>query len=221
MGYFPGADRAEHSLNPVRLHMAVEQGVRDLGREPDVVFLHNPEHSLTEHARHPREALAQACAALEDATAKGLCGAWGIASWDPTPLPVLVDPTAPRPSVLMVRAGLLVGIRTLDATDLLTETWGLDSDRVWGMSPFGGSTRAPVWNRIDPRLFLRNSSGFSRVQASFRAAYHLPQIQALAVGTDEPAHLGELIAALAGKVDERAISDYRTLLRDRSRAQSV
>jgi hypothetical protein len=31
----------------------------------------------------------------------------------------LVDLTVPRPSVLMVRAGLLVGARTLDATETL------------------------------------------------------------------------------------------------------
>ncbi|MFD7506809.1 aldo/keto reductase [Streptomyces sp. NPDC059850] len=216
VGYFPGRNGGEHSLDSVRLHAAVEQAADDLGREPDLVFLHNPEHSLRGAAPHDRDVLARACAALDGAAAKGLCAAWGIASWDPSPLLDLIDPTSPRPSVLMVRAGLLVGVRTLGAADALVKAWDLGDGAVWGMSPFGGSVSAPVWARIDPRVFLRDSGRLSRVQAAFRAAYHLPRVTAVAVGTDEPAHLGELVGALAGEVEERTIGEYRRLLRDRS-----
>jgi pyridoxine 4-dehydrogenase len=218
VGYFPGPDGAEHSLDPVRLHEAVEQAAGDLGREPELVFLHNPEHSLREATAHGQEVLAEACAALGDATAKGLCAAWGIASWDPSPLVSLIDPTVPRPSVLMTRAGLLVGARALDAADALTKAWGLGGDEVWGMSPFGGSTSAPVWTRIDPRVFLRDGGRLSRTQAAFRAAYHLPRVDSVAVG-DEPAHLGELVGALDSEVEERTIEEYRSLLRNRSHGQ--
>lgn len=206
-------------MDPVRLHAAMEQAAEDLGREPDLVFLHNPEHSLCAAAPHNQDALVQACATLDAAVEKGLCAAWGVASWDPSPLLSLIDTTAPRPAVLMVRAGLLVGDRTLDAADALTEAWGLEGGEVWGMSPFGGSTSTPVWDRIDPRVFLRDDSRLSRVQAAFRAAYHLPRVGTVAVGTDEPAHLGELVGALAGGVDERTVQEYRSLLRDLSRAQ--
>ncbi len=219
VGYFPTPNGAEHSLDPLRLHRAVEQTVRDLGREPDVVFLHNPEHSLQESPSHNRDALAQACTALDDATLNGLCGAWGVASWDPSPLPEVVDATMPKPSVLMVRVGLLVGIRTLEAADALSAAWGVDVRTKWGMSPFGGSTNSSVWDRIDPRVFLRDGSDLTRVQAAFRAAYHLPQVGTVAVGTDEPAHLSQLIDALTEEVDEQAIDEYRHLLRDRVRAQ--
>ncbi|WP_180685886.1 aldo/keto reductase [Streptomyces gossypiisoli] len=219
VGYFSGPGGAEHSLDPVRLHAAVEQAAGDLGREPELVFMHNPEHSLLEATAHGQAVLAEACAALDDATTKGLCAAWGIASWDPSPLVSLIDSSVPRPSVLMTRAGLLVGARTLDAADALTKAWDLGGGQVWGMSPFGGSTSAPVWARIDPRVFLRDSSQLSRVQASFSAAYHLPRVGSVAVGTDEPAHLGELLGALAGEVEERTIQEYRSLLRDRSRGQ--
>ncbi|MEU9050410.1 aldo/keto reductase [Streptomyces sp. NPDC048384] len=221
IGYFPGPGGAEHSLDPVRLHAAVEQAAEGLGREPELVFLHNPEHSLREATAHGQEVLAEACAALDDATAKGLCAAWGVASWDPSPLVSLIDPTVPRPSILMTRAGLLVGARTLDAADALTKAWDLGGGEVWGMSPFGGSTSDPVWARIDPRVFLRDGGGLSRMQAAFRAAYHLPRVDSVAVGTDEPAHLGELVGALAGEVEERTIEEYRSLLRDRSRGQSA
>ncbi|MFJ2025696.1 aldo/keto reductase [Streptomyces sp. NPDC087897] len=220
VGYFPGPERTEHSLDPVRLYEAVEQAARDLGREPDLVFLHNPEHSLRDIGDHGREAFTQGCAALENAAAKGLCGIWGVSSWDPSPLVGLIDPTTPRPSVLMARTGLLVGVRTLDAVDALTAVWGLASGSVWGMSPFGGDTGDPVWDRVDPRMFLRNGGRFSRTQAAFRAAYCLPRrVSTLAVGTDEPAHLAELLVVLAAEIDEGTIREYRALLRQRSSGQ--
>ncbi|WP_210593684.1 aldo/keto reductase [Streptomyces sp. GESEQ-35] len=221
VGYFPGPGGAEHSLDPVRLHAAVEQAAGDLGQEPDLVFLHNPEHSLRKAGPHGQEALVEACAALDDATGKGLCAAWGIASWDPSSLVGLIGPTVPRPATLMVRAGLLVGVRTLDAADALIKAWDLDPSEVWGMSPFGGSTSDSVWAKIDPRVFLGDRRQLSCVQAAFIAAYHLPRVGTVAVGTDEPAHLGELVGALVGEVEERMVQEYRSLLRDRSRDQPV
>ncbi|KOV59350.1 hypothetical protein ADK64_34015 [Streptomyces sp. MMG1121] len=219
VGYLPGPHGAEHSLNPVRLLAAVEQAVRDFGREPELVFLHNPEQSLREAGARGREALAAACEALREATVKGLCGAWGVASWAPSPLPGLIDKTVPRPAVLMVRAGLLVGAGTLDATDALTAAWGLGSGEVWGMSPFAGSASSPVWERFDPRVFLRGDSGFSRVQAAFRIAYALPRVAAVAVGTDQPSHLAELVDALNAGVNTSVTDEYRCLLRERFRGQ--
>ncbi|MFJ1599925.1 aldo/keto reductase [Streptomyces sp. NPDC088261] len=219
VGYFPGTKQSEHSLDGARLYKAVEKAAGDLGREPDVVFLHNPEQSLRDGGGHGRDALTQACAALDDATSKGLCGAWGVATWDPLPLVDLVDPSAPKPSVLMGRAGLLVGIRTLDTVEALAKAWDLDRGRVWGMSPFDGSTGASVWGRIDPRIFLRGGDTFSRIQAAFRASYCLPCVGTVAVGTNDPTHLGELVDALAAEADERAIREYRGLLRERLRGQ--
>lgn len=221
MGYFsaPGHSRPEHSLGPQRLYGAVEQAALDLGREPDLVFLHNPEHSLGEGVAQDREALAQACAALDEATTKGLCRAWGVASWSPSPLQNLIGMTTPRPSVFMVRAGLLVGTRTLDAAEAVSAAWGLDRSALWGMSPFGGSANAPVWDRIDPRVFVQDAADLSPAQATFRTAYALPEVAAVAVGTDNPDHLGDLIDALACEADERAVREYRHLLRKRVRGQ--
>lgn len=212
VGYFPGPDGAEHSLDPERLHTAVERAVADLGREPDVVFLHNPEQSLREATARDRDTLVQACTTLDSAVEKGLCASWGVASWDPSPLVSLIDGTAPKPAVLMVRAGLLVGAGTLAAADALAEVWGVDSGGMWGMSPFGGSTSTSVWDRIDPCVFIRTGGQLSRIQAAFRVAYRLPRVGAVAVGTDEPAHLGELVGALAVEVDERMVQEYRRLL---------
>lgn len=218
VGYFPGG---QHSLDPVRLRQALEETNRNLGSVPDLVFLHNPEHTLRD-APNARDMLAGACATLEDATTAGLCGSWGIASWKPGPLVGLVDDTAPKPSVLMVRAGLMVGITTLEAADELATRWGLDGEAVWGMSPFGGSLNEPVWDRVDARLFLKeNPEGLSRVQAAFRVAYGLPRVRRVAVSTDSPVHLRELVNGLDAEVDAQAIQQYRDLLHDRKRRQAA
>ncbi|MGC5365611.1 hypothetical protein ACPXCE_28730 [Streptomyces sp. DT24] len=44
-------------------------------------------------------------------------------------------------------------------------------------------------------------------------------VGALAVGTDEPAHLAELLDALAAEADEETIHEHRALLRKCSSGQ--
>lgn len=212
VGYFPASGGSEHSLDPDRLRAAVEQAARDLGREPDLVLLHNPEQSLAQLPEASRsDVLTRACAVLEDATARGVCGSWGISSWDPRPLAALGD--LPQPDVLMVRAGLLVGVDILEAADILAERWRRSA--VWGMSPFGGSTAEPVWERFDPRIFMRDTQRGTLAQAAFRAAYRLPAVDAVAVGTDDLDHLRELVCSLDDEVHDETVSQYRRLLRDR------
>ncbi|MEC3995275.1 aldo/keto reductase [Actinacidiphila sp. DG2A-62] len=219
VGFFPtGNGQAEHSLDPGRLLQALEKTNTDLGRPPDLVFLHNPERSLERHRDQAAEALATACDALREAATRGLCGAWGIASWDPSRLPELIDTTTPRPDVLMTRTGLTANSAMLDAAETLTAQW--KPNARWGMSPFGGNTDDPVWQTFDPRIFLQGpSDDMSRLQAAFRLAYHLPPVTTVAVGTDNPTHLRELLNALPRKVDSTAIHQYRSLLRERARHQ--
>ena len=176
--------------------------MKELGREPDAMRLHNPELS------HPdAEQLAQACTVLADPTAAGLCGAWGVSTWDPRPL---VDLDIPRPDVLMVRAGLLVGIEILEAAEALITRWRPAA--VWGMSPICGGKAGPVWEKFDPRIFLHNSPPATAAQAALQAAFHLPVVDAVAVDTDNPAHLRELTEALAYEVDDQVVREYRHVL---------
>lgn len=64
------------------------------------------------------------------------------------------------------------------------------------MSPFGGSTNSVVWEAVDARMFLQpEHRGASRVQAAFRAAYLLPPVTSVAVGSDDAEHLRELVDA--------------------------
>lgn len=222
VGFFPAAGQAEHSLDPDRLQEAVEQSNRDLGRAPDLVFLHNPERSLTSSSTAAQDRLGAACAAMERATTKGLCGGWGISSWDPRPLPGLVDGTLPRPDAVMVRAGLLAGIDVLEAAEALTARWGLKPSQLWGMSPFGGSATDPLWGKLDPRVFIQDPhDGLSVVQATFRVAYSLPQVGRITVGTDNPSHLGELVDALRYEANTEQLGTYRRLLREQRDRQSL
>ncbi|MHC3425670.1 aldo/keto reductase [Streptomyces sp. DT18] len=201
VGYFPG----EHSLDPARLRAGTERAVRALGREPDTVLLHNPEHS-----RPDGDSLRRACEALGEAARAGLCRGWGVSSWDPRPLAHL---DIPRPDVLMIRSGLLVGADVLEAADGLVTRWR--PSQVWGMSPFGGGMNDTVWARFDPRVFLRRGASATKAQAAFRSAFALPPTDAVAVGTDDTRHLRELLDAFAYETDERAVGEYRRLLRQR------
>ncbi|MFI0218236.1 hypothetical protein [Streptomyces lydicus] len=85
------------------------------------------------------------------------------------------------------------------------------------MSPFAGSAANEVWNRVDPRLFLKGPTDeLSRTQAAFRVAYCLPRVGTVAVGSDNPAHLRELLDARRYEVDSQTVRQYRDLLHGRA-----
>lgn len=119
----------------------------------------------------------------------------------------------PSPDVLTVRAGFLVGIDLLDATAVLRNVW--QAGETWGMSPFGGGN-GKVWENFAPRPFLRPPhDALSRMQAAFRASFHLPSAAAVAVGTDDPGHLAHLVQALGATVDSAAVGQYLRVLHAR------
>jgi pyridoxine 4-dehydrogenase len=221
VGFFPGTSTAEHSLAPEKLRDALEHTVADLARVPDLVFLHNPERSLENLApADGRARLTEACQALADAAAEGLCGSWGIASWNPRPLTALLRDGAVRPAMvptaLMTRAGLLVGPDVLQAAEELAELLGVPAQARWGMSPFGGDTTDPIWRTLNASPFLAGGQTASGLQAAFRVAFCLPPVTRMAVGTNRPGHLRELVDATMLEIDENSVCRYRSLLRARS-----
>lgn len=218
VGFFSGARGTEHSLDPRRLRQAVETSVGDLGQSPDVMLLHNPERSLVALSpEEGRDCLAAACSVLGETSAAGLCGSWGIASWDPRPLlAVVTSPRAtaiPVPDVLMTRAGLLVGAGVLDACDAIAAWCGLDTSARWGMSPFAGRSTDPVWSAVNLHTFLEPGQKYSIPQAAFRISYELPPVGRMVVGTTSVEHLRELVAARWLRIDKIRIARYRELLR--------
>lgn len=84
--------------------------------------------------------------------------------------------------------------------------------RRWGMSPFGGSTTDKAWRTVNLSAFLLTDQPVSTPQAAFRLAYELPPVVQVAVGTSNPAHLRELVAATELVVNDEAICRYRQLI---------
>lgn len=199
VGYFPDG----HSLVPDRLRAAVEQTVAELGRPPDTVLLHNPEHDPAQ--------LTAACEELAACRWDGLCRAWGISTWNPLPLLGAATDLSAQPDVLMVRAGLAVRGAILDSAERLTAELGA-GDR-WGMAPFAGNPNDPVWAGVDATVFLEPGKPASPVQAGLAAAFALPAVSRIAVGTSSPQHLDELAAALRYAAHTPVVDDYRKLLR--------
>lgn len=180
-----------------------------------MVFLHNPEQSLkTLHLAQAHDYFADACEELARAADVGLCGSWGIATWEPAPLMKVLRAGSgcPKPSTLMVRAGLSLTAEQLDADESLGWELNLDADQRWGMSPFGGSTSDPTWTMTDLSGFLEPEQDHTPVQAAFRLAFELPYCTRLAVGSGNERHLSELCAATQLEVNSGAVDKYRELI---------
>ncbi|WP_188317102.1 aldo/keto reductase [Solihabitans fulvus] len=208
----------EQCLDPARLRRAVISAADELGVVPSMVLLHNPERTLAElPPRAGAVVLGEACLALREAVRAGWAGGWGIASWSPQPVLAAVrapDPSEiPAPDVLMVRAGLLVGTKVLDAADALAGRWQLGARQRWGMSPFAGRARDPVWTDVDAdALFLARGQNVTRMQAAFRVAYDLPVVSRMAVGASSVTHLRELVDSVGLRSDPDQVARYRALL---------
>jgi pyridoxine 4-dehydrogenase len=198
VGYFPDG----HDLRPRRLQEAAEQTATDLGRIPDTLLLHNPECSP--------HGFASACFALADMREKGLCHAWGVATWDPRPL-CGASGNVPRPDVVMVHGGLTVPAAVLDASEELAGHLGAED--LWGMAPFAGDTADPIWKKVDTSLFLAPGQQATPFQAGVAATFALPEVTRVAVGTSRLDHLAESARASRMEVNTESVKRYRALLR--------
>lgn len=195
-----------HDLAPTRLAAAAHQIADELGRPPDTLLLHNPERSAPSFTR--------ACEELIRLQGIGLCGSWGISTWDPDAL--LGCDVPGRPDVVMVRCGLTVPDRLLTAGEQFI--MDLQPHEVRGMSPFGGNTAAPIWSKVDPTRFLDAASRAkdpSRIQAALSVAFAVPHVSAVAVGTQDSSHLDQLCNATELQADPDTVARYRALLAER------
>lgn len=68
-----------HSLRPAYVRWQTERSVAELGRRPEVVFLHNPERIGERNA--VLAAISLAFEALEELVAAGLISGYGVATW--------------------------------------------------------------------------------------------------------------------------------------------
>lgn len=198
VGYFPDG----HSLDPARLRAAVESTIDDLGRAPDVVLLHNAE-------RDP-DALPAAVDALRALQAQGLFLRWGISTWDARPLLPVIASLRGEAEVLMTRAGITVPAAVLNAAERLAQA--CPGAQLRGMAPFAGQPEDPDWSGFDAGPLLAAGQSFTPIQARLAAAFALPEVMCIAVGTGNAAHLGELVEAAKLDTDPVAVARYRRLL---------
>jgi len=223
VGFFQGSKGVFHSLQPFDLKQAVTNSERDLGKSPEVVFLHNPERSLKNLGPDAAAAsLADACHALEECRQSGACGAWGIATWEPASVVSALAgrrfASVPQPNALMFRVGLLVSAQAMASAEALADRFNLPASERWGMSPFGGSATDPAWSQVDARIFLKDPHpGCTREQAAFRVGAELPQVSRVAVGTNSAAHLIQLMTATGLSPDLPKVGRYREMLRAEQR----
>lgn len=210
-----------HSLAPQQLRIAASTAVRSLHQPPAVLWLHNPERSLTGlPVQSAAERLTQAAEILTHAVERGWCRSWGIATWNPEqvlPVVAAIRGDWPRPGLVMARSGLLAPAALTAAEHLAAHCQA----RLWGMSPFGGDTHDPVWREVDPRRFLAPGQQSTRWQAALRLALAVPdRVARIAVGTSTPSHLAELLTAPDLAVNTQRVTSYRTLLERRSAAET-
>ncbi|HEV3379775.1 MAG TPA: aldo/keto reductase, partial [Trebonia sp.] len=194
VGFFPGG---RHSLDPRELARAAERCRDDLGFPPGLVLLHNPECSFQNiDPASARRSLAASCAALAEAAAEGVCAGWGISTWDAAGILEAAAGLAGqiRPDVLMIRSGLTVSARQLGAARVLIQA--LRPGAAWGMSPFGGAARDPVWTNVSTTQFLRAGHHSSPHQAGLRVACELPPVDLVVAGTSDRDHLRQLAEAI-------------------------
>ena len=85
----------------------------------------------------------------------------------------------------------------------------------WGMCPFAGSTSQDEWRATDLAAFMASGRRCSTIEAAFRLAFDLPRVSRIAVGTTDPTHLEQLIAATEFATEPDAIGRYRELIRAR------
>ncbi|MCX4746110.1 aldo/keto reductase [Kitasatospora sp. NBC_01287] len=209
VGFLREAGRSRHSLDPAELTAAARRTADELGRTPDALLLHNPEHTLARLP--PAEAgavLAAACEAMAAAVRAGLCGSWGISCWDPRPLLPLAAGVVVRPQTLMTRAGLLLDPGTRTAAAALADALGVAPSGRWGMNAFGGDGAQQAWSTpagLDATALLGPGQVASSRQAALRVAFELPPVSRIAVGTGNPEHLRELVGATTLRLGARAV----------------
>jgi pyridoxine 4-dehydrogenase len=112
----------------------------------------------------------------------------------------------------MTRTGLGVAGDTLAASETAAAALAVPVGGRWGMSPFAGDAAHPVWQRINTGMFLPADQQAGRLPVVFRLAFELPPVAAVAVGSTNPRHLRELVAAAGLDIDAEQVARYRRLL---------
>jgi pyridoxine 4-dehydrogenase len=213
VGFFPSDAGTVHTLEPPRLAEAAERTAHALGRGLDVMFLHNPEASLSSDPAEASDQLAAAGRAMARLVDAGIARTWGIASWAPSALLAALGGLEHRPVAVMARVGVSLNANALVASTELADALGLDRQARWGMSPLGGSHAPDVLSAARLTGFIAEPCG--NAQAAVRLAFELPPVSTVCVSTSSPDHLRQAVGAVTLPVRAGHVSRYLQLLHER------
>ncbi|WP_103502493.1 MULTISPECIES: aldo/keto reductase [unclassified Streptomyces] len=197
------AARRGYSLAPSYVRWQLERSIAALGRQPDVVFVHNPER-----AERVGEQLAAAFRVLEEEAEGGRIGGYGVATWsglddEAFDVPSLVEmahAAARRGTHHLVAVQFPLSLVTagpvtaaLDGQGPIAEARAHELE-VFASSPLhGGELPGLVTNQLAE--FIR--PGLSPAGASLLAVASCPGVTRVLLGCSTAAHWDEALAALA------------------------
>ncbi|BAJ31002.1 MULTISPECIES: aldo/keto reductase [Kitasatospora] len=194
-----------YSLAPEYVAWQVERSRRALGRTPDLVFLHNPEHHCEPH--QIRERLYTAFAALEEACAHQHIHGYGVATWNGFSngafnVPLLLDLAtkaggphhhlrAVQLPLSLVKLGAVA--EALDGGGVLAEAQAAGLD-VFASAPLHGGE---VPKLVTPELAELIRPGSSPAQAGLAVVASAPGVRRVLLSTDRAGHWTDAAATMA------------------------
>ncbi|QMU68110.1 aldo/keto reductase [Streptacidiphilus sp. P02-A3a] len=226
VGFIPVPDRQEilgegaltvseaesgHNLSPDYVRWQVARSRRALGRIPDLVFLHNPEHNCP--AEQANERLYAAFAALEQACADGEIHAYGVATWSGFSRGVFDIPTllgaafrAGGPGHHLRAVQLPLSLVHLAPIAQALEGKGVLADaHAAGIAVFAS---APLHGGEVPGMVTRElldliAPDRSPAQAALSVVASAPGVRRVLLSTMKQEHWAEAVTALDGPVLSR------------------
>ncbi|MBC3843607.1 aldo/keto reductase [Streptacidiphilus sp. 4-A2] len=193
-----------HSLKPAYLRWQVARSWRTLGRLPDLVFLHNPEHHCPPD--HISERLYAAFTALEEARADGLLKAYGVATWSGFSsglfdIPTLLEAAfraggvshrlrAIQLPLSLVRLAPIA--QALEGRGVLADAQAADL-AVFASAPLHGGQ---VPDLFTPELVDLIAPGSTPAQAALTVVGSAPGVRRVLMSTDKQQHWRQAVTAL-------------------------
>ncbi|WP_274562463.1 aldo/keto reductase [Streptomyces spiramyceticus] len=194
-----GTAEAGHCLAPRYIGWQVECNRRTLGRTPDLVFVHNPEHGCSREAITDR--LYLAFLTLEKACQAGLIRGYGVATWSgfssglfdvPLLLELASKAGGPQHHLRAIQLPLsLVNLapiaQALDGVGVLADAVAAELE-VFASAPLHGGA---VPGLVTPELAELIRSGSTPAGAGLAVVASAPGVRRLLVSTDQPQHWSE------------------------------
>lgn len=207
-----GFSRRGHTLDPAPLLVDAETICNELGRAPDILYIHNPEESLrvlpTDEAGDLLRSTFELMAGL---VRDGLAASWGLSTWDAEALCMLIRGTVvdTPPRCLMTQTGLPLTGPQVDAVLSLRDLLRVAPEDAWGAAPFGGPRMA---REIIAVPGIQGLGGATPIQAMVLAAFEVPTTATVAFSSRSVSHISEVAEAVKMEPSSDWLARYLSLI---------